>query len=421
MQSTSKLILPKPTYKLPDPTKKSHARKQPEGHIRRPRNAFILFRCDFVRQKKIPESVETDHRNISRIVGRIWREMTALEKDPWVKMADEEKANHMRNHPGYRFTRGSPGTRKGKRVEEGIRRQNDDRASLSPNEVSLALERAASCPPGALHVPVVNAEGANVYGNPMKIRDDLERRPSRVPVYQSTPHDLEDASESSLFADVVNQQYYAETLKDPHQLATSLLREESAAKESESAFCGPRMSARRYPIPDMNVPPRWERNSYDVDWQSVQDPDGLHDTSIDKEINHLETSPRSLPAFSDPFYILSTLPTLPTLPRHGPLYYPLERGDGHDNPSAPSDRRESTFFSPRSGTWRLPPPSLPITDGLINEILAENGILDISPVPPYFRKSPHSLGSRDSDGVAAEGIQHFSRSSLANESEPGGF
>lgn len=288
MQSNSKLILPKPTYKLPDPTRKSHARKQPEGHIPRPRNAFILFRCDFVRQKKIPESVETDHRNISRIVGRIWREMTALEKDPWVKMAEEEKATHMKSHPGYRFTRGSSaGKRKGKPVEEAIRPRNDDHVSLSPDEVLLASKRAASCPPGVLHVPAANVEGSNAYGNPMKIRDDLERRPSRVPVYQSAPYDLQGDSESSLFAEIVNQQYYAEILKDPQELTTSLRSNESVAsrgwktddKDSESAFCGPRMSAMRYPIPDINVSPEWENNSPAGMFQWAQDSNSLRGRS----------------------------------------------------------------------------------------------------------------------------------------------
>lgn len=57
------------------PKKKSHARKQPAGHIPRPRNAFILFRCLFVSQQAVPASVEKDHRNISRIAGRVWKSM----------------------------------------------------------------------------------------------------------------------------------------------------------------------------------------------------------------------------------------------------------------------------------------------------------------------------------------------------------
>ncbi len=89
----------------PEPqTKKSHARKQPEGHIPRPRNAFILFRCDFVAQKKIPASVEPDHRNISRIVGRIWKAMSDEDRRPWIEEARNEREKHKRLYPQYRYS-----------------------------------------------------------------------------------------------------------------------------------------------------------------------------------------------------------------------------------------------------------------------------------------------------------------------------
>ena len=86
------------------PTKKSHSRKQPEGHIPRPRNAFILFRCDFVAQKKIPASVEPDHRNISRIVGRIWKAMSEEDRRPWIEEAKKEREEHKRLYPQYRYS-----------------------------------------------------------------------------------------------------------------------------------------------------------------------------------------------------------------------------------------------------------------------------------------------------------------------------
>jgi hypothetical protein len=91
-------------------TKKSHARKQPEGHIPRPRNAFILFRCDFVAQKKIPASVEPDHRNISRIVGRVWKAMSDEERRPWVEEAKKERETHKRLYPQYRYSPSSTAT-----------------------------------------------------------------------------------------------------------------------------------------------------------------------------------------------------------------------------------------------------------------------------------------------------------------------
>ncbi|KAF8800743.1 hypothetical protein BYT27DRAFT_7022624, partial [Phlegmacium glaucopus] len=61
-----------------------------------------LFRCDYVRQKKIPEKVEKDHRNISRIVGQIWRQMNDKQKEPWILMADREKTAHSNLYPSYR-------------------------------------------------------------------------------------------------------------------------------------------------------------------------------------------------------------------------------------------------------------------------------------------------------------------------------
>ena len=90
--------------------KKSHARRQPEGHIPRPRNAFILFRCDFVAQKKIPASVEPDHRNISRIVGRIWKAMSEEDRRPWVEEAQREREKHKRLYPQYRYSPSSTAT-----------------------------------------------------------------------------------------------------------------------------------------------------------------------------------------------------------------------------------------------------------------------------------------------------------------------
>ena len=95
----------------PQPSaKKSHARKQPEGHIPRPRNAFILFRCDFVAQKKIPASVEPDHRNISRIVGRVWKAMSDEERRPWVEEAKKERETHKSLYPQYRYSPSSTAT-----------------------------------------------------------------------------------------------------------------------------------------------------------------------------------------------------------------------------------------------------------------------------------------------------------------------
>jgi hypothetical protein len=269
--ATSKIILPKPTYTPPDPSKKSHARKQPVGHIPRPRNAFILFRCDFVRQKKIPESVENDHRNISRIVGKIWREMTKEEKKPWVEMAEQEKRNHQQANPNYRFNPGIPNINLKKKQRRGddipCETQEDD---LGSDEGYLALQRATSCPVGALRVPQANLESLTGYGSPMITRDDLARRPSRVMVYQSTPYDLQaELKEPECYPNIANQHYYAEALATeqlPQSSVDDSLHENENGlllRPQNALFCGPRFDPRGdanapIPRPGEGVVPEWD-------------------------------------------------------------------------------------------------------------------------------------------------------------------
>lgn len=149
--STLAMILPEPTYIPPDLKKKPHAKKQPPGHIPRPRNPFILFRCDYVRQKKIPAQVEKDHRNISRIVGQIWRQMNDKQKEPWILMADKEKVAHSKLYPSYRFATGTS-NRKSKRGDDVPQetQKPETRHFGDDSEDSSELHRSSSCPPGNL-------------------------------------------------------------------------------------------------------------------------------------------------------------------------------------------------------------------------------------------------------------------------------
>lgn len=45
-------------------------KRRSQGYIPRPPNAFMLFRADFVRQKHVPGSIETNHGSLSKIIGK---------------------------------------------------------------------------------------------------------------------------------------------------------------------------------------------------------------------------------------------------------------------------------------------------------------------------------------------------------------
>ncbi|THV00667.1 hypothetical protein K435DRAFT_963932 [Dendrothele bispora CBS 962.96] len=118
-------------YLTPDSNKKSHTKKRSVGHIPRPRNAFILFRCDLVRQNKIPVEFQADHKNISRMAGMMWKSLSGTRKKPWVELAEMEKRFHAQRYPSYTYHPGrsrnagsrSKGSCKGRKHSVGDRRK----------------------------------------------------------------------------------------------------------------------------------------------------------------------------------------------------------------------------------------------------------------------------------------------------------
>ncbi|KAM6503060.1 hypothetical protein JOM56_000003 [Amanita muscaria] len=78
-------------------------KRRSQGYIPRPPNAFMLFRADFVRQKHVPGSIETNHGSLSKIIGNCWRALPLEEKRIWEIKAKHAKAEHKARYPDYRF------------------------------------------------------------------------------------------------------------------------------------------------------------------------------------------------------------------------------------------------------------------------------------------------------------------------------
>ncbi|KAG1734872.1 uncharacterized protein EDB91DRAFT_1145726, partial [Suillus paluster] len=201
----------------PKANRTSHARRQPSGHIPRPRNAFILFRCDFVQQKKIPGNVESDHRNLSRIAGKIWRGMKKEQQKPWIDLALKEKERHAKMYPGYKYMpvqhASKPALKarkvKSDRIAKEARELESRRAELSsvlvqrghdmngsskqrvqaaarptPYPVPSRPRRSSSCPPVGAE-PVIPSTDLDSWAPFLVTHDDMARRPSRTTMYHS--------------------------------------------------------------------------------------------------------------------------------------------------------------------------------------------------------------------------------------------
>jgi HMG box factor len=77
--------------------------KQEGNHIPRPRNAFILFRQQHHQSVLDEGDTVKTNPDVSRELGKRWRDLSAEEKDYWNKLAEEEKKRHAEKYPGYRY------------------------------------------------------------------------------------------------------------------------------------------------------------------------------------------------------------------------------------------------------------------------------------------------------------------------------
>lgn len=74
------------------------------NRIPRPRNAFILFRQKY-HQLVLDELTEAKtNPEVSRELGRRWRSLSPQEREHWTNLAEEEKKNHAKKYPNYRYT-----------------------------------------------------------------------------------------------------------------------------------------------------------------------------------------------------------------------------------------------------------------------------------------------------------------------------
>ncbi|KAF8976161.1 hypothetical protein BDQ17DRAFT_1441241 [Cyathus striatus] len=98
-------LFPPSSLPAPPPTRKRQppGKRRSQGYIPRPPNAFMLFRADFVRQKHVPGTIETNHGSLSKIIGNCWHKLPPEQKKIWDKRAKAAKEEHKKLYPHYRF------------------------------------------------------------------------------------------------------------------------------------------------------------------------------------------------------------------------------------------------------------------------------------------------------------------------------
>ncbi|KIY50232.1 hypothetical protein FISHEDRAFT_57573 [Fistulina hepatica ATCC 64428] len=79
-----------------------HAKKKPAGHIKRPPNAFILFRSAFIKER-VTSKTERNACKLSQIAAQAWKTINEQERDDWKEKERIAREEHARQHPNYSF------------------------------------------------------------------------------------------------------------------------------------------------------------------------------------------------------------------------------------------------------------------------------------------------------------------------------
>ena len=128
---------PKPSSpRLESATVHQRRLKDPE-HVRRPRNAFIIYRCDFTHKYLAnggsERASDMEKRSLSKRAGEAWKNEKPETKRYYKELADEERARHRIDHPDYRFR-----PKRQKSAGQTIGRRSPKRGASSPSPKRVA-------------------------------------------------------------------------------------------------------------------------------------------------------------------------------------------------------------------------------------------------------------------------------------------
>jgi hypothetical protein len=107
-------------------------------HIPRPRNSFILFRSWVLKSKTYDPANNPGEKNVSKIVGDLWRALDKSKRRVWEEKAVVEKARHAADHPGYRY---KPVQNKRKSMEA---KEGDEEVVVSVKKVRVRVAKVVA-------------------------------------------------------------------------------------------------------------------------------------------------------------------------------------------------------------------------------------------------------------------------------------
>ena len=77
-------------------------KKHPPNHIKRPMNAFMVW-SQIERRRIIEQQPDIHNAEISKNLGKQWKELCSEEKEPFIQEAERLRILHLQEYPDYKY------------------------------------------------------------------------------------------------------------------------------------------------------------------------------------------------------------------------------------------------------------------------------------------------------------------------------
>ena len=77
-------------------------KKHPVNHVKRPMNAFMVW-SQLERRKIVAVNPDKHNAEISKELGRRWKLLTELDRQPYIEEAERLRQLHLKEYPDYKY------------------------------------------------------------------------------------------------------------------------------------------------------------------------------------------------------------------------------------------------------------------------------------------------------------------------------